>query len=145
MLNKLKIPIVKRAYPSLIASKLVGVQPMTRPTGLLHYIRFRYCNDKPASSDIQEAIRGWFVSEFPEFEIKDMVKDIKLGFTMHFVYSDGTGRGAICYCLDDKFQFVGVSFEYADPEFFDKIRLEVKSYFQKEAENGTSMGPGLSI
>jgi hypothetical protein len=40
--ERIAIPLVRRIYPSLIASQIVSVQPLTAPTGLVHYIRYRY-------------------------------------------------------------------------------------------------------
>lgn len=41
-LNKITIPLMKRVYPQLIANKLVSVQPLLQPTGLVHYLNYRY-------------------------------------------------------------------------------------------------------
>lgn len=40
--SRLAIPLVRRIYPSLIANKLISVQPLLGPTGLVYYERFRY-------------------------------------------------------------------------------------------------------
>ena len=36
--EKLSFPTIRNVYPSLIASKLVSVQPMTQPTGVTFYL-----------------------------------------------------------------------------------------------------------
>lgn len=48
-LGKFSIPLIRRAYPSLIASKLVSVQPMTQPASLIFHLRHKYSN--PISFD----------------------------------------------------------------------------------------------
>jgi hypothetical protein len=40
--KRISIPLVRRIYPSLIAEKLVGVQPLAEPSSLTYYMRFRY-------------------------------------------------------------------------------------------------------
>lgn len=37
-----QLPLVRRVYSTLIANELVSVQPMSMPTGLLHYIDYVY-------------------------------------------------------------------------------------------------------
>jgi len=44
--KRISIPLVRRIYPQLIANKVVSVQPLLGPTGLVYYLRFRYSTDK---------------------------------------------------------------------------------------------------
>lgn len=55
--KRISIPLVRRIYPQLIANKIVSVQPLLGPTGLAHYLRFRY------SSNSQTPVldQGWIV------------------------------------------------------------------------------------
>lgn len=46
--KRISIPLVRRIYPQLIANKLVSVQPLLGPTGLVYYLRFRYASNKGA-------------------------------------------------------------------------------------------------
>lgn len=46
--KRISIPLVRRIYPQLIANKIVSVQPLLGPTGLVYYLRFRYSTDKGA-------------------------------------------------------------------------------------------------
>jgi len=41
-LPKVMIPLIRRTFPSLIASQLVGVQPMSGPVGLSFAMNHRY-------------------------------------------------------------------------------------------------------
>ena len=41
-----KLPIVKKTYAPLIASKIVSVQPLLGPTGLIYYLRHKYASNK---------------------------------------------------------------------------------------------------
>lgn len=46
--KRIAIPLVRRIYPQLIANKIVSVQPLLGPTGLVYYLRFRYSSNKGA-------------------------------------------------------------------------------------------------
>jgi len=46
--KRISIPLVRRIYPQLIANKVVSVQPLLGPTGLVYYLRFRYSSNKGA-------------------------------------------------------------------------------------------------
>lgn len=47
--KRISIPLVRRIYPQLIANKIVSVQPLLGPTGLVYYLRFRYASAKGAT------------------------------------------------------------------------------------------------
>ncbi len=49
MFKRISIPLVRRIYPQLIANKIVSVQPLLGPTGLVYYLRFRYSSNKGAT------------------------------------------------------------------------------------------------
>ena len=44
--DRISIPLIRRIYPQLIASKIVSVQPMTAPSSLSYYLRFKYSSNK---------------------------------------------------------------------------------------------------
>jgi hypothetical protein len=44
--KRISIPLVRRIYPQLIANKVVSVQPLLGPTGLVYYLRFRYSSNQ---------------------------------------------------------------------------------------------------
>lgn len=44
--KRISIPLVRRIYPQLIANKIVSVQPLLGPAGLVYYLRFRYSSNK---------------------------------------------------------------------------------------------------
>lgn len=46
LFNKFTLPLIKRAYPTLLASKLVNVQPMQTPASLIFYVRYKYAKMK---------------------------------------------------------------------------------------------------
>jgi hypothetical protein len=55
--KRISIPLVRRVYPQLIANKIVSVQPLLGPTGLVYYLRFRYGSNKGA---VRGAAKGGF-------------------------------------------------------------------------------------
>lgn len=46
VIPKVMFPIIRRVMPELIANKLVSVQPLTAPTGIIYYITYRYSTNK---------------------------------------------------------------------------------------------------
>lgn len=49
--KRLSIPLVRRIYPQLIADKIVSVQPLTGPTGLAYYLRYKYSGQEPINDN----------------------------------------------------------------------------------------------
>src|SRR5690606_23269616 len=52
------ISLIRRAAPKLIAYDLVGVQPLTGPSGQVVYMRSRYANNSGAEAFFNEANTG---------------------------------------------------------------------------------------
>lgn len=48
IINKLMMPMIKRVMPTVIAHELVGVQPLTGPSGLISTMKFKYDSTSPA-------------------------------------------------------------------------------------------------
>lgn len=46
------MPVVRRAYPALIANHLLGIQPMTMPTGFVYALVNRYTGDSQEDSNV---------------------------------------------------------------------------------------------
>lgn len=46
VIPKVMFPIIRRVMPELIANKLVSVQPLQQPTGIIYYITYKYSTDK---------------------------------------------------------------------------------------------------
>lgn len=46
LIPKVMFPIIRRVTPDLIANKLVSVQPLSQPTGVIYYILWEYSNTK---------------------------------------------------------------------------------------------------
>lgn len=63
--KRISIPLVRRVYPQLIANKIVSVQPLLGPTGLVYYLRFRYGSDKGA-------VRGGTKGSFPGDDVNSL-------------------------------------------------------------------------
>jgi len=89
MFKRISIPLVRRIYPQLIANKIVSVQPLLGPTGLVYYLRFRYSSNKGAiqgatnnggfpgddANSLQQLADGtanldiWYASQFVQNEV----------------------------------------------------------------------------
>ena len=63
--KRISIPLVRRVYPQLIANKIVSVQPLLGPTGLVYYLRFRYGSNKGA-------VRGAGKAGFPGDDVNSL-------------------------------------------------------------------------
>lgn len=46
VLPKIMFPVIRRVFPELIANKIVSVQPLTAPTGIIYYILYQFSNSK---------------------------------------------------------------------------------------------------
>lgn len=42
VIPKVMFPVIRRVMPELIANKLVSVQPLQQPTGVIYYITYKY-------------------------------------------------------------------------------------------------------
>ncbi len=40
------LPAFRRAYPSMIANQIVGVQPMSQPSGFVFALKYKYVKPK---------------------------------------------------------------------------------------------------
>lgn len=46
VIPKVMFPVIRRVMPELIANKLVSVQPLSQPTGVIYYLTYQYSNSK---------------------------------------------------------------------------------------------------
>jgi len=46
VIPKVMFPMIKRVLPELMANKLVSIQPLNMPTGVIYYITYKYSTDK---------------------------------------------------------------------------------------------------
>ena len=51
VINKVMMPLIKRVMPTVMAHELVGVQPLTGPSGLITTMRVRYATTSPFKGD----------------------------------------------------------------------------------------------
>lgn len=96
--KRISIPLVRRIFPQLIANKIVSVQPLLGPTGLVYYLRFRYASNKGAT-------RGATQPGFPGDDALSLQQlasgdaNLDIWYTHQFVSQEnqasaGTGGGA---------------------------------------------------
>lgn len=93
--KRISIPLVRRIYPQLIANKIVSVQPLLGPTGLVYYLRFRYSSNKGA-------IRGANNAGFPSDDanslqqLADGTANLDIFYSSQFIQNEvsSTDNGA---------------------------------------------------
>ena len=81
------LPLIRKVFPTMIANQIMGVQPMTAPTGQIHTMRVRY-NQKPKFTILSQRnrftlltfdatwyrvectieVRNWIIETFPDDE-----------------------------------------------------------------------------
>lgn len=53
-LPKRLIPLVRRAWPNIIQSEIVGIQPMDGPTGQVFYMKYEQNKTKQNTSELPD-------------------------------------------------------------------------------------------
>ena len=56
--QKIMIPMIRRIIPGTIGGELVGVQPMTGPTGLIYSLRFAFAEPVDAPGTLHDIVPG---------------------------------------------------------------------------------------
>lgn len=86
--KKISIPLVRRIYPQLIANKIVSVQPLLGPSGLVYYLRFRYSSNKGATrgADNNSGYPGDDINSLQQRASGDVNLDIY--YTSEFVQNE---------------------------------------------------------
>jgi hypothetical protein len=92
--KRISIPLVRRIYPQLIANKIVSVQPLLGPTGLIYYLRFRYSSNKGAirGADNNAGFPGDDVNSLQQLASGDANLDIF--YSSQFVQNETTTTDA---------------------------------------------------
>lgn len=81
------LPLVRRVMPKLVANELLGIQPLTTPTGYIFAINFRYTGSSDYSA------KPTNVGQIIEFSQSTEADKVVVGKTLKF--SGGTLVGAI--------------------------------------------------
>lgn len=116
--SKIQIPLINKAYPKLIASKLVDVQPMMDRNKSI-----------PAPDDIVTVIFEWLVENFAgkldwtKVENRIIVKDDP---RMSMVSVACNDDACLVYDLCD-FK-PNVALNYNDPNFFELLKAKVEEF-----------------
>lgn len=95
--KRISIPLIRRIYPQLIANKIVSVQPLLGPTGLVYYLRFRYSSNKGAirGQDNNGGFPGDDVNSL--MQLADGTANLDIFYSSQFVQNETTNTdpGAI--------------------------------------------------
>lgn len=86
--KRISIPLVRRIYPQLIANKIVSVQPLLGPTGLVYYLRFRYSSNKGAMRGA--TLQGGFPSDDAASmqQLADGTANLDIYYTSQFIQNE---------------------------------------------------------
>jgi hypothetical protein len=92
--KRISIPLVRRIYPQLIANKIVSVQPLLGPTGLVYYLRFRYSSNKGAIRGADN--NGGFPADDVNSlqQLADGTANLDIFYTHQFVQNESTSTDA---------------------------------------------------
>lgn len=92
--KRISIPLVRRIYPQLIANKIVSVQPLLGPTGLVYYLRFRYSSNKGATrgADNNAGFPGDDVNSL--MQTADGTGNLDIFYSSQFVQNETTSTDA---------------------------------------------------
>lgn len=85
------MPVVRRAYPALIANYLLGVQPMTMPTGYVYALVNRYTGTSEDAKKVSPTNGAQIVVFTSDVNVDDEVKD----------KTDATVKGTVIYVEPD--------------------------------------------
>jgi hypothetical protein len=92
--KRISIPLVRRIYPQLIANKIVSVQPLLGPTGLVYYLRFRYSSNKGSmrGADLQS---GFPTDDSVSLQQRaDGTANLDIFYSSQFVQNESTNTDA---------------------------------------------------
>jgi len=92
--KRISIPLVRRIYPQLIANKVVSVQPLLGPTGLVYYLRFRYSSNKGAmrGADLNGGFPGDDSTSLQQLASGD--GNLEIFYTHQFVQNETSSTDA---------------------------------------------------
>lgn len=92
--KRISIPLVRRIYPQLIANKIVSVQPLLGPTGLVYYLRFRYSSNKGATRGASN--NGGFPGDDANslMQTADGTANLDMFYTHQFIQNETTTTDA---------------------------------------------------
>jgi len=92
--KRISIPLVRRIYPQLIANKIVSVQPLLGPTGLVYYLRFRYSSNKGAmrGADLNAGFPSDDATSLQQLASGDA--NLEIFYTHQFVQNETTSTDA---------------------------------------------------
>ena len=118
------MPLVRRVYPTLIANELLGIQPMTMPTGFIYSLVNRYTgNGKPAEQT--DTAKAGQILEFASSADVPAKGATVTGATSH-------ATGTVIY-TEGKFALVKVNGTYFQVETDSVSTKPIKAVYTNEA------------
>lgn len=95
------MPIVRRVYPALVANQLLGIQPLTMPTGFVYALVNRYTGNEVAGS-ITPANRGQILVLEAPVAVGDTITGNVSTAVGTVIYIENDGKVALVKLTGDK-------------------------------------------
>ena len=87
------MPLVRRVMPTLIANELLGVQPMTMPTGFMYSLLNRYTGDNGVAGSVSPSAKGVIIATNSLLEVGTVVTGDTSAASGTVIYSEVNEKG----------------------------------------------------
>jgi hypothetical protein len=87
------MPLVRRVMPTLIANELLGVQPMTMPTGFMYSLLNRYTGDNGVAGTVSPSAKGVIIATNSLVEVGTVVTGDTSAASGTVIYSEVNEKG----------------------------------------------------
>lgn len=106
VIPKVMFPVIRRVMPELIANKLVSVQPLQQPTGVIYYITYRYSDSKSNVEAGDEFSGNPYQTDpaYSTYYTSEKLGPINLGKDQDADEAKKIGKNAADFLKDDAFQ-----------------------------------------
>ena len=89
------MPLVRRVMPTLIANELLGVQPMTMPTGFMYSLLNRYTGDNGVAGSVSPSAKGVIIATNSLLEVGTVVTGDTSAASGTVIYSEVNEKGKL--------------------------------------------------
>lgn len=90
--QNIMMPLIQKLMPSLIAQQIIGVQPMTGPTGSIFTMRYADPNIDKFHKKYKFSRAKWYIAEFDEKDYSEVDKWCTAQFGPHPKRPDAWSR-----------------------------------------------------
>ena len=106
VIPKVMFPVIRRVMPELIANKLVSVQPLQQPTGVIYYITYRYSDSKSNVEAGDEFSGNPYQTDpaYSTYYTSEKLGPINIGKDQDEAANTKVGKNAVDFLKDDAFK-----------------------------------------